>query len=131
MSQGKEQSASDDSYSEIDFKDAVHTTQQRRTYHRKPKNTENLINQIITRRGIAAEQSNHQLQGIWDSIVPGDVANQTKVGSVRRGILEVTVGNSGLMQVLGFSKDEYLKQLVQQLPNQNIKDIRFRIGSIR
>ena len=117
-------------FAEIDFDDAVHTSDQRRIYRRKPKTAVNLINQIISRRGIAAEKSNNQLQGIWDSIVPMEVANQTRVGTVKRRVLEITVGNSGLMQILGFSKDEYLTQLNHQLGNQDIKDIRFRIGRI-
>ena len=110
-------------YSEIDFDDAVHTSDQRRIYRRKPKAADNLISQIITKRGIAAEQSNNQLQGIWESIVPADVANQTRVGSVKRKVLEITVSNSGLMQILGFSKTDYLEQINLELGNQNINQL--------
>ncbi len=120
----------DDPYAETDFQNAVYTNGKRRIYRRKPKTADNLISQIISRRGIAAEKSNNQLNSLWQSMVSVTIANQTKVGTVRRGILEITVSNSTLLQNLGFGKADYLEQLNQQMQNQTIKDIRFRIGSV-
>ena len=117
-------------FAEVDFDNMIHTTEQRRIYKRKPKTAVNLVNQIIARRGIAAEKSDNQLQGVWQSIVPAEIANQTRVAAVKRGILEITVSHSGLIQLLNFSKEEYLNQLKQQLGNRKLKDIRFRLGRI-
>lgn len=118
------------SESELDFQNAADLTQKRRVYSRKPKKAQLLINNIIARRGIAAEKSNQKLQNVWDSVVGMDVANQTKVASVRRGTLEVIVANSSLMQLLSFSKHEYKEEINQQMQNEEIKDLRFRIGRI-
>ena len=116
--------------SELDFQNAAELTQQRRIYKRKPKTAKYLINNIIARRGIAAEKSNQKLQNTWDSIVGMDLANQTKVASVKRGVLEVIVANSSVMQFLSFSKHEYKEQINQQMPNEEILDLRFSIGRI-
>lgn len=118
------------SESEFDFQNAVDLTDERRVYKRKPKSAKYLINNIIARRGIAAEKSNQKLQNVWDSIVGIDLANQTKIASVKRGVLQVIVANSSVMQFLSFSKLEYKEQINQQMPNEEISDLRFSIGRI-
>jgi len=45
-------------------------------------------------------------------------------------MLEVTVANSTLMQELGYQKSDILSSLSQLLPDQKIRDLRFRVGSI-
>ena len=50
-------------------------------------------------------------------------------GGLRRGTLEVVVTNSTLMQELGFQKADLLETLTRLLPDQGIKDLRFRVGS--
>lgn len=115
---------------EKDFENAATLNQQRRRYRRKPKRVLDLVNDVISRRGIAAEKSNNQLQNLWDQVVGIDIANQTKAGALRRGILEVIVSNSSLMQELGFSKPDFLEKLNQEIKHGTIKDIRFRIGRI-
>ncbi len=116
------------SEAELDFRNADELNQQRRVYNRKPKQARDVINNVIARRGIAVEKSNHQLQNVWDSVVGMDIANQTKLGNLRRNILEIIVTNSSLMQILGFNKHQYIEKLNQEMRTGEIKDIRFRIG---
>ena len=120
----------EENYDEKDFTNANDLTNARRIYRRRPKTARNLVSDVITRRGIAAEQSNHELQGVWDSIVGMDIANQTKIGSIRRGVLNIEVSNSSLLQHLEFSKHEFKDLINQQMRKAEIKDLRFRIGSI-
>ncbi len=122
--------AQQENQSEFDFENAVDQGRRRRVYRRRPKQARELVNQIIARRGIAAEQTKDQLQQVWDSIVGVDVANQTRTGSVRRGELEIIVANSSLMQFLSFQETDYLSKINQNMRSTEIKKLRFRIGRI-
>ncbi len=123
-------SGTSESWDEKDFRQARELTDQRRIYKRKPKTALNLVNDVIALRGVAAQKSNSKLQGIWDSVVGMDVANRTRVGPIRRGILIVEVANSNLLQELEFEKQNYKELINQQITTTQIKDLRFRIGRI-
>ena len=56
-------------------------------------------------------------------------ARQTQVSSLRRGVLEVIVGNAALMQELAsFHKRRLLEELRQRLPK--VTELRFRAGKV-
>lgn len=114
---------------EKDFDDAKTLTDSRRIFARRPKRALNLVNDLISRRGLAAEKSDAKLQGVWDGVVGMNIANQTRVASLRRGVLVVDVSNSSLMQMLEFKRQDYIQEINEQLQS-SIKDLRFRIGSI-
>ena len=84
----------------------------RRHYARKPKKIADVLAQLITTRGYGRFQSD------------------TRPGRIRRGTLDVTVTNSTVVQELTFQKQQILSQLKTAMPDANIRDIRFRIGSI-
>ena len=52
------------------------------------------------------------------------------MGNVRRGVLEVIVGNSAALQELTFQKKHLLDKIAAALPDQKIRDVRFRIGVV-
>jgi hypothetical protein len=52
------------------------------------------------------------------------------MGNVRRGVVEVTVSNSAALQELTFRKAELIARISAALPEQNICDIRFRVGML-
>jgi len=49
---------------------------------------------------------------------------------VNRGVLEVLVRNSVAAQELGFLKTKIVKMLTKLIPEQQIRDLRFRVGTI-
>ena len=49
---------------------------------------------------------------------------------MRRGVLEVWVQNSTLVQELSFEKTRLLKTLAQLVPDEKIRDLKFRVGPI-
>ena len=111
-----------------DLENAIRLNERRRVYKRKPKQVRDLLNHIVASRGLAAVESSSQLQRIWDDAVGVKLANQTLVGALKRGTLEIVVANSSLMQQLSFKKRELLKQIKASAPE--IKSLRFRIGKI-
>ena len=55
---------------------------------------------------------------------------KTRVAGLRRGVLEVEVANSALLQELAqFHKRRLLEALRQMLPGTPLHDLRFRAGS--
>jgi len=85
----------------------------------------------MARRGYARVQSGEEYAVAWREAAGELIAAHSRVGSLRRGTIEVIVANSTLMQELGFQKPVLIKALAELLPNEGIKNIRFRVGTIR
>ena len=85
----------------------------------------------MARKGFSQQESKNDLSDVWGSLVGESLSGKTRVGLLKRNVLEVYVSSSAVNQQLTFKKSQLLKQLKQQLPKENIKDIRFKIGSFR
>lgn len=83
----------------------------------------------MARKGFSQQESRTELAGVWRSLVGDTLGKKTRVGQLRRNVLEVFVSSSAVNQQLSFKKTQLVKQLQQQLPKEKIKDIRFKIGS--
>ena len=58
------------------------------------------------------------------------LAPHTRAGNVRRGVLEVIVANSAALHELSFVKAKVIKTLAKLAPDQKIRDVRFRVGTL-
>jgi len=88
------------------------------------------LSELIARRGFARVQGNSQLVTIWKQVVDERTAERTKVLGLKRGVLEVGVTNSALLnELVSFHKTGLLDRLKAEHPEQKIKDIRFRLRS--
>jgi predicted nucleic acid-binding Zn ribbon protein len=97
---------------------------------RGPQPIGNVLSQLMSRRGYARVQSAAAYDDAWREAAGPLMAAYTRVGQLRRGTLEIVVGNSTLVQELGFQKQALLKSLAQLLPDEGIENLRFRTGSI-
>jgi len=110
--------------------------QRRRKSHRKwfyakrPKPIGNVLAQVMQRRGYAQVRTMGERDEAWQAAIGKDLAAMTQIGGIRRGVMEVIVANSLLMQELTFRKEELLAKLQQALPEAGIKQLRFRVGQI-
>jgi predicted nucleic acid-binding Zn ribbon protein len=104
--------------------------EQRRHYARKPKKIADVLAQLINTRGYGRIQANTDFTTAWQQAAGATIAKYTRPGRLRRGTLEVTAGNSTIIQELTFQKQQILAQLQTALPDAKIRDIRFRVGSI-
>lgn len=116
-------------YDEQDFNNAEKLVRGRQFFSRRPKQMGNVVAQLMARKGYGQEKSNAELSTAWQNIVGERFKNQTSVGTIRRGVLEVIVGNSLLNQRLEFEKKRLLTELNNRLPQIKLKNIRFRIGN--
>src|SRR5438552_476716 len=91
-----------------------------------------ILSRLFTARGWGRRQERLQLEQIWAEAVGPVAAGQTRVHGLRRGILEVIVGNAVLLQELAhYHKRRLLEQLRSRLPGAALKDVRFRAGVVR
>lgn len=104
-------------------------TQQRRYFARKPKRISNVLAQVMQRKGYAQIKTGSERDEAWAEAA-GELASTTRVGALRRGVLQIEVANSLLMQELTFRKEELIKKLQTALPDAGIKQIKFRIGRV-
>jgi len=71
------------------------------------------------------------LEDTWNTAVGEPNCCQTRLGEVRRGVLDVTVAHSALLEELvAFRKPALLAALRSGAPATTIHDIRFRVGAI-
>jgi predicted nucleic acid-binding Zn ribbon protein len=97
---------------------------------RGPQTIGNVLSELMARRGYGRVQSAAASDAAWREAAGPLVTKYTRPGQVRRGTLEVIVANSTLVQELGFQKSALLQRLAELLPDEGIKNIRFRVGSI-
>lgn len=88
-----------------------------------------VMSRLLATRGYAAIQATSVLQDVWNHIVGPDLAANSRPGNVRGGSLFVAVRDSLSMQELHFRKAEILRKLQSQLPDQKLKELKFRIES--
>lgn len=97
---------------------------------RGPQTIGNVLSELMSRRGYARVQTAAGYEAAWREAAGPLAANYTRVGTLRRGMLEIVVANSTLVQELGFQKAELVKKLAELLPDDGIKNLRFRTGNI-
>lgn len=95
-----------------------------------PQKLGDVLSDLMAQRGYAQIATHEALQQGWKNVV-GKMYQFTRVTEVKRGILHVLVTNSVIMQELTFRKQELTKAVADELPDYKIKEIRYRIGSIR
>ena len=101
-----------------------------RHYARRPKKIADVLAQLITTRGYGRIQSDANLASAWQQAAGETIAQYTRPGRIRRGMLEITASNSAIVQELTFQKQRILSQLQAAMPDARIRDIRFRIGTL-
>jgi predicted nucleic acid-binding Zn ribbon protein len=96
---------------------------------RGPEKLGDILGRLFTAKGWGRRQDRLRLEEAWSAAVGAVHAAHTRVGALRRGVLEVVVDNAPLMQELAhFQKRRLLEQLRQRLPGQTLNDLRFRAG---
>jgi predicted nucleic acid-binding Zn ribbon protein len=102
--------------------------QRRRKYVREAKKMSDIVSGLMAKRGYGQIKSAEKLAEAWKAVA-GRMARRSRPGNLRRGVLEITVASSAVMQELVFQKKTLLKKLAAH-SGLNIKDLRFRVGSV-
>lgn len=96
----------------------------------RPKPIANILSDLLAKRGYARMQSAMNHADAWRQAAGDRWARTTRAGQIKRGVLEVFCTSSILVQEMTFQKSGLLKKLAELLPDEKIKDIKIRVGSI-
>jgi len=97
---------------------------------RGPEPLSEILSRLFTARGWGRRQDRLRLEQAWTEAAGAEVATRTRVGGLRRGVLDVEVANAVLLQELAhYHKRRLLEGLRSRLPGVMITDLRFRAGS--
>ena len=114
--------------------DRRRAVQQRRFFARRPKRIGNVVAQLVQRKGYAQIRAagERRMRGgrPWEGRAANNGSGMTRVAGLRRGVFEVQVANSLLMQELTFQKETLLERLQDALPEDDVKQIKFTVGQI-
>jgi predicted nucleic acid-binding Zn ribbon protein len=98
---------------------------------RGPRPLSEILGELFTVRGYGRLRARQELEDAWNAAVGEPSCRQTRLGEVRRGVLNVTVAHSTLLEELAaFRKPALLAALRTDAPATTIHDIRFRVGEI-
>jgi predicted nucleic acid-binding Zn ribbon protein len=95
---------------------------------RGPQRISTVLADLMARTGFARVQGAAALEAAWREAAGPGAQRFTRVGALRRGKLEVIVSNSTFVQELSFQKTVLLGTLRRALPDEEIVDLRFRVG---
>ncbi|MEX0939168.1 MAG: DUF721 domain-containing protein [Pirellulales bacterium] len=95
---------------------------------RSPKGIAGVMAEVLQQRGYARLLGQRDLDDAWRQAAGDAAARESAPGKVRRGVLEVVVAHSTLIQELTFAKGEIVRRLAELVPHERIRDVRFRVG---
>jgi len=99
--------------------------------HRGPRPLSEILGDLFTVRGYGRLLARQELEDAWNRAVGEPCCRQTRLGEVRRGVLNVTVAHSTLLEELAaFRKLALLEAMRIGAPGTPIRDIRFRVGPL-
>src|SRR5687767_1403278 len=102
----------------------------RQLHPRGPQKMADVLAGLLARRGYAQVQTASTCDKAWREAAGQKLAGHSRPGNVKRGVLEITVRNSPVMQELTFQKKQLLAKIAILLPDQKIKELRFKVGPV-
>jgi len=99
-----------------------------RTRDDGPKSIGHIVGRLLARTGYDAQQGRERLEAAWPRVVPESLGSRSRPGRVRRGVLEILVSHSAVVQELGFHKADVIRRLAEIVPDEAITDIRCRLS---
>jgi predicted nucleic acid-binding Zn ribbon protein len=95
-----------------------------------PENLADILGRLFASRGWGRKNDRLRLESAWAEAVGPELMKDTRVGGIRRGVLEVEVKNAILIQELTqFHKRGLLAKLRKSLTGVTLTDLKFRAGA--
>lgn len=82
---------------------------------------------LLARRGYAAESAGEALERAWAEAVGPELANKSRPGAVRRGVLAVFATHSTVVQELTFQQGPIVQALRRLAPDAGVESLRMRV----
>lgn len=98
---------------------------------RGTRSLSDILCELITVRGYGRLLARETLKNAWNTAIGEPYCRQTQVGEIRRGVLNVIVAHSSLLEELAsFRKVTLLAALQSSDLGIAIHDIQFQVGSV-
>ncbi|MBX9681161.1 MAG: DUF721 domain-containing protein [Gemmataceae bacterium] len=95
-----------------------------------PERLGDILGKLFTARGWGRRSARMQLERAWAEVTNARERQATRVVRLQRGVFEVEVNDSILLQEMSnFGKRRLLEKLKKQLPGSAVKELRFRAGA--
>jgi hypothetical protein len=92
-----------------------------------PEPIAEVLSRLFVARGWGRKSERLRLEAAWAEAAGVEAAANTRVGALKRGVLEIEVVGAVLMQELAhFRKRPILQRLRERLPGVTVSDLRFR-----
>ncbi len=89
----------------------------------------NVLSQLLVKKGYAYVQTQGNLDQAWRES-SGELGKHSRCGKVKRGVLEVFVRDSLILQEMTFHKRQLMQLMVTKCPDQKIRDLKFRVAAL-
>jgi predicted nucleic acid-binding Zn ribbon protein len=95
-----------------------------------PENLGDILGKLFAARGWGRKNDRLKLEGAWAEAAGPQLLKETRVMNVRRGVMEIEVKGSVLLQELAqFHKRTLLGKLRKLLPSLTLTDLKFKAGA--
>jgi predicted nucleic acid-binding Zn ribbon protein len=95
-----------------------------------PQRIGSIVADLIARRGYARVIAATTCAEAWATAAGPQLGKFSRPGAIKRGVLEVLVANSTMLQEVTYQKQALVQKLIELLPDEKIKDVKFRVGPI-
>jgi hypothetical protein len=103
---------------------------QRRIRAGEPKSAKEIMATVMSRRSYGRVLTVERFDNALREAVGDMLASFVRVAGLRRGRLDVVVANSAMLQEMTYHRTTILEKMSATLPDEAIRDIRFRIGPV-
>lgn len=94
----------------------------------EPHHVGKVLSELIALKGLARVHGSQQLQQAWQSVAGEEIGRRSRVMDLTRGVLQISVGSSAILNELaGFHKQMLLEKLQQQFAQLKIREIKFKL----
>ncbi len=97
---------------------------------RQAKTMRTLLSDVLARHGYAQMRGADRIRNLFKQAVGPQLARACRVGRITKGVLQIVVRDSVVLQELSLQRDKILRTIGQEAPEVNIAGLRFRIGAI-
>ena len=94
---------------------------------RQPERIGKILTRIMARRGFQRQIAQDLLETVWTETVGKTLAAQTRLGTLRRGTLELFVRHKILEQELSFRQVELVQALNAAIGENKIKRLKYTL----
>jgi hypothetical protein len=91
------------------------------------KSISSIIDRLMLEKGYSAQQSRDLIEEQWRLAVGSLLSSQSKVGQIKRGVLQIFAANEIVRSELEFEKSKALRLLQAELPTMRITGVKIHL----